>query len=158
MKLKQWVVVTLLAVGAMSVQAAAVAPGEDLGTLTAEPEYFGAMFDGGYFFDSFDFTLADPGNVLGGVAAFFGDVSFEAVRLGGAPTILTPTATGYSFLFTWLDAGDHTLSIEGHAPRGFAAYMGSVMAQPVPEPHSLVMMLTGIGVMGAVAVRRRQRP
>lgn len=154
MKLKQLVAASLLAIGAVAAQAAVLAPGGDFGTLGPESELFGGLLVGGAFSDGFYFTLTDTSTVSGSVAEFFGDLSFSAVSLDGAGALLSPTTTGYSFSFANLAAGEYQLTVTGSAV-GFSSYAGSLLAQPVSEPQSLAMLLAGLGVMGAVAARRR---
>ena len=96
-------------------------------------------------------------NVSGSVAEFFGTVSFSSVQLGSIGSPLTITNTGQGFSFANLAAGQYTLTVAGSAPVGFNAYTGSIMAQPVPEPESVAMLLAGLGVVGAAVARRRKQ-
>lgn len=155
MKLKKLAVASLLALGAWGAQAAVVLPGGNLGTLGSDAELFGGVVTGGSFLNSFFFELDEAGTVTGSLAEFFGDVTFSSVSLNGALSSLTSTTTGYSFSFSNLSAGNYQLSVAGSAPVGLNAYAGSLMAQPVPEPGSVMMLLAGLGLMGAVAARRR---
>jgi hypothetical protein len=156
MKLKHVVAASLLAFGTAASQASVLAPGGDFGSLGAASELFGGLVTGGTFSDDFYFTLDGTSSVTGSVAEFFGDVSFSAVALDGAAALLTATTTGYSFSFANLAAGDYVLTVTGSSPVGLNAYAGSLMAQPVPEPQSVAMLLAGLGLMGAVATRRRR--
>jgi hypothetical protein len=52
-------------------------------------------------------------------------------------------------------AGDYILQVRGEATTG-SSYAGTITFTPVPLPSSLVMLLSGLGLLGvAVASRRR---
>jgi hypothetical protein len=53
-------------------------------------------------------------------------------------------------------AGAHSLVISGTGISGASAsYGGNLVATPVPEPGTFMMMIAGIAAMGAVVRRRR---
>lgn len=155
MKLKKLAVASWLALGALGAQAAVVLPGGSLGVLGPDAELFGGVVTGGNYLNSFFFELDEASTVTGSLAAFFGDVTFSSVSLNGTLSPLTATTTGYSFSFSNLSSGNYQLSVAGFAPVGLNAYAGSVLAQPVPEPGTVTMLLAGLGLMGAMAARRR---
>jgi hypothetical protein len=72
--------------------------------------------------------------------------------------------TGQSFLaqteFTGLKAGSYSLEIAGTSTTA-GTYGGtfalSTIAAPVPEPETYAMMLAGLGLMAAIARRRKQK-
>jgi hypothetical protein len=56
-------------------------------------------------------------------------------------------------------AGNYDLKITGDVAAGGGSYWGAVTltTAPVPEPETYAMMLAGLGLMGFVARRRRQK-
>jgi len=148
----------------------------DLATITAgeAPTSFNA-FHGGTglvsFDDNFMFTLLTPGITGGSVlefsipgiigAKFTGAELYSGTVGSGslmATAIGTPESLSFSGIFT--PAGSYYFHVAG-AIDGVsvgAAYSGaiSVAAAPVPEPESYAMFLAGLGVMGAIAVRRNK--
>lgn len=156
MKLKHLAFASMLAASALSAHSAATSPGGDMGTIGSQAELFGGLMSGGAFSDQYEFSLAQTSYVSGSVAEFFGTVSFSAVSLDGSFTPLTPTTTGFGFSFANLAAGDYMLTVSGTSS-GLSSYVGTLSATPIPEPQSLAMLLAGLGAMGAVAIRRRER-
>lgn len=56
-----------------------------------------------------------------------------------------------------LGPGTYQLKVSGTGITGASAsYGGNIVAQPVPEPESYAMLLAGLGVMGAIAMRRNK--
>lgn len=157
MMFKQVAIASVFAVSALSAQAI-VYPGQSLGALGSEAELFGAIKYGtGSFSDGYNFSLDSLSSVSGSVSqAFFGAVSFSSVTIGGTTVALNPTNTGYGFSFANLAAGNYTLTVQGLTGDRMSMYTGSVMAQPVPEPESIAMLLAGLGVVGAAVARRRK--
>jgi hypothetical protein len=153
----------LAAAGALVLagSAGAVAvPGQSLGTLGADHALFGAMSSpavAGSFLDSYSFSLDKASDVTGSVGALFGSVSFSKVWLDGAFVAPTATLTGYSFSFSGITTGAHTLKVEGLDGAGFDGYIGSVSAvlaastqgitPTVPEPGSMALALTAVGLI-----------
>ncbi len=61
-----------------------------------------------------------------------------------------------SFSYAALTAGSYYLQISGIANGTLGgAYSGSISVTPVPEPETFAMLLAGLGVMGAIARRRK---
>lgn len=146
-----------------------------LGTLGASDTGFGVaffrLFDWGStlgaFTDHYTFNLAGPGSAAGGTVTFdFGslDLSLNRITLTGgtlaAPVIDTSPS---AFNFTGLGSGTYQLAVSGRLdPQpgwvGVAQYSGNIhtVASPAPEPETIAMLVAGLGVIGAVARRRRQ--
>lgn len=154
----------LAAVAALVVGSATAAgttyPGGSMGTLSPLPAQFGDLFGTGLpsvdFTDTFGFDLSAKSKVTGSVGSFFGSVTFSSVLIDGHLLSLTSIPTGYGFSLDNLGLGSHTLTVKGSYPTGGNAYVGSLYATAaVPEPESMVMALAGLGLMSAVALRRR---
>lgn len=154
MKLTRLALAALLALGAVSAQATGLSLNGSMGTLDESGESFGALGLGrGSFSYAYTFSLSTLSDVSGSVESVFGNVSFSNLSIGGTTVSLSPTS---SFSFEDLAAGDYTMVVSGSAGRFLYAWGGTVMAQPVPEVQTFAMLLAGLGVMGALAVRRRQ--
>lgn len=156
MKLKHVAAAALLALGAASAQAISVTTNANLGTVGSAAESFGGftILDSGSFSYAYSFTLDSLSNLSGGLTGLLGNVNFTGVSIGGTTAALTPAKT---FSFSDMAAGHYTMVVNltsssflGHA------WGGSMMAQPVPEPQTVAMLLAGLGLMGAVAARRRR--
>jgi hypothetical protein len=60
------------------------------------------------------------------------------------------------FLFSKLTEGRYAIKVEGHAVGSQGgSYYGELMTASVPEPEAAMLVLAGLGVMGALARRRR---
>jgi hypothetical protein len=105
-----------------------------------------------FFFDSFTFSLAAPGDISGGTfsvgitgfTAVLQDATFAAIGIDTNPN------DGFSF--AGLAAGNYSLNFLGTSTPG-GAYGGVLTA--VPEPETYALMLAGLGIVGFVAARRR---
>lgn len=66
----------------------------------------------------------------------------------------TEVSTGQS---TFLDTGSYMLSISGVAPANSTGYTLNTVTSPVPEPSTVALMLGGLGMVGFMAIRRKQK-
>lgn len=87
------------------------------------------------------------------------NLSFTSIVLDGRTWDLTQAG---NFSFASVEYSGHgplQLTISGtklNASPLKASYNGSVSVSPVPEPETYAMLLAGLGVMGAIARRRKQ--
>jgi len=117
----------------------------------------------------FTFTLVDPFSGPAG-NSFFGITGLNASLFNS-----TPAPVGYSganlvnpVASASLVAGNYDLQVSGTAGAFGGAYWGgatlvtnnsflSPPTAPIPEPETYAMMLAGLGLMGFVARRRKQK-
>lgn len=160
--MKKLAAAMLLALGAAGAQAAPYS----LGTLGTASGTYNVT---GTFEDIFNFTISSPNNLftsivqnlpkkeVGDVIVTIYDIENLAASLYGGFDA-SGTALGYSS--GMLSAGNYSLKITG---TGIGAGVGtdgsagqySLFTQAVPEPESYAMFLAGLGLMGAIARRRR---
>ncbi|QHJ00818.1 PEP-CTERM sorting domain-containing protein [Xylophilus rhododendri] len=107
---------------------------------------------------------------ISGAALYAGDLSSVADALGpaiatGTVSTSNPVGTGGATFLVQTLAGstpvltagqDYTLFVTGTGI-GNSSYAGVIALAPVPEPETLAMLLAGLGMMGAVVQRRRNR-
>lgn len=62
-----------------------------------------------------------------------------------------------TYTFANLGAGDYSFKFTGDLGTSGGGYMVGLSIAPVPEPSEWAMMLAGLGIVGAVAARRRRR-
>lgn len=170
MKVKSLVAAAVVA--AATSTGAFAANGGNLGTLPPSASFANTVT--GAFTDIWTFNLGAPAVVaaaLTNVEVSFGPTSFGGIQnltayLNGIQlfgpsssqtqngvTVTTQVLTGSSSL----PAGIYQLKVSGTGISGVSAsYGGSIVAAPVPEPESYAMFLAGLGVMGAIAVRRNK--
>ena len=114
-------------------------------------------------------TLSGTSNVAGDLGFIkegtlqFGSwlvpVTFSTVTFSGSSLTtsgVSLSASGSSFSFTNLAAGTYKLLASGTAAPGIGSYVSAnYTVTPVPEPESYAMFLAGLGIMGAIARRRK---
>lgn len=80
----------------------------------------------------------------------------EAISLNGqAITMTTSRAFATQVISAPSSPAAFVLNISGTPTTSFAGYHGSITVTAVPEPESYAMLLAGLGLMGAVARRRK---
>ena len=122
----------------------------------------------GAFTDFWTFNVVAPGasaaasatNIsfsgAGGITSFAGLLS--TVSLASSATVNPPVVVNVLSGFTGtLIPGAYNLRLSGTAGTGGASYGGNVVLTPIPEPETYALMLAGLGVVGFVAARRRNR-
>lgn len=157
----------------VSAHAAVFAPFSDLGVVGTQAVSFGGFsrFEEVTPFDiTYDFSLS----AASGLTGFIGQAGtdFELIEAATTEFALTPitlenilvdgvAATtfvaqngGFSFSFAGLSSGAHTLTVRGVGMPEYGAFVGNVTAA-IPEPTTYALLLAGLGVVGAVASRRR---
>lgn len=129
----------------------------------------------GAFTDVWTFNLGSPSVVaasLTNVEVSFGGPSFGGIAgftaflngiqlFGPSSSVTTNGVTVKTQVLagatSTLPAGMYQLTVSGTGVTGgSASYGGNIVAAPVPEPESYAMFLAGLGVMGAIAVRRNK--
>lgn len=157
----------------VSAHAAVFGPFSNLGVVGAEAVSFGGFsrFEEATPFEiSYDFSLS----AASGLTGFIGQAGtdFELIEAATTEFALTPITletilvdgvaastfvaqgAGFAFSFGTLSSGSHTLTVRGVGVPEYGAFVGSVTAA-IPEPTTYALLLAGLGVVGAVASRRR---
>ncbi len=148
--------------GASDVNFGSITPTSTPGTALPAFDVFGAA---GSFLDHWRFTPASTATFnLNNVNTSFGLFSgLDATLYGPGPTAIATDAPNTLVIGpTLLTAGlQYDLQISGTATAGASYYVGTSyltsVAAPIPEPETYAMMLAGLGLMGYVARRRRQK-
>lgn len=151
---------------------------KDLGAISvSEPTSFNGFSAPGFFGDIFTFTL--PANSGSGYSvinfplavpgignyntllANFSLVSDRGEKGLSVDDVILKTVVAVNdqkvgFSFDSTPAGSYYLAVTGFANGSLGgAYSGSISVTPVPEPETFAMLLAGLGVMGAIARRRK---
>lgn len=150
-------------IGAFGVASAAT---YDLGPLTTTIGVSGIAISGGSFDDIFSFTTTSANPVLGTFVGISGvDDMTVSYRFGvGATTprwgaftapvavTLDDASFAYSQTVSGLQAGtQYWFNLKGTGSEAVYA----VTLAPVPEPETYAMLLAGLGLVGAIARRRK---
>lgn len=161
MKLK-FVAAAVLAVAGSSSFAAIV----NLGAIDNTVQNIGNSFSSlvSIFSDTYNFSIIDPGSVQGLAIVFpgapFFNISNFSAELYSGVTMLGSIAGNAPNTFTGLGAGSYTLNVFGNPSGSFGGGYGGFLATvtaPIPEPETYAMMLAGLGALGFLARRRRNR-
>ena len=151
MKLRSIALAAALAVSSIP----AFALSSDLGPLDGDTAGYGNFFPtgAGVFSDTFTFSLASA-QTVSGMASSFGIANFGLVLLDSDGDTISSDTTPASFSFS-LGAGSYALNFVGFGAAPGAIYGGNVTA--VPEPETYALMLAGLGIIGFIGARRRER-
>ena len=151
MKLKSVALAAVLAVSSIPVLAVST----DLGALNGDSEGFGNFFTSGagVFSDTFTFSIGSA-QTVSGMTGSSGIGAFGLVLLDSMGDTLATDTTPASFSFA-LGAGSYALNFVGFSAAPGSFYGGSVSA--VPEPETYALMLAGLGIIGFIGARRRER-
>ena len=134
---------------------------------------------GASFSDSYSFTLTKAGVISGSISSAYNklcvskcgtkkekdltqNLAFITAKLDGTPFVFTSNGAGVSALgslaFTPIGLGAHTLLVTGsNLGNTISSYNGTLNFLPVsvPEPATWAMTITGFGLLGVAARRRR---
>ena len=134
-------------------------------TTSFDSEGFASIFKtyskstGGSFNDTWNFTGAAAGTYQVDGSISGSGLSFSSISMGGTPWTLVSngTVTNFAELVNWVGSAPASLTIVGiKSATSSSSYSGVVTVTPVPEPETYAMLLAGLGVMGAIARRRKQ--
>lgn len=166
MKLKQIAVTMAFALGT----GAAAAATYNLGDLGLAPQTAVKSVSGN-FVDYLNFNVVSPYRAVGfnvlDLPVSFGQFDlFNIAGLslalydgtGGTGNLMASLAGQDAYEFSQLLAvGDYSLKVSGTATgTSGGMYSYAAVAYAVPEPGSLAVFLTGLGLMGVVGLRRRR--
>jgi hypothetical protein len=173
MFIRNLIAASAFVMASVSAHAAVFGPSSDLGVVGSQAVSFGGF---SYFPEatpfeiSYSFSLASASSLAGFIGQAGTD--FELIELAETEFTLTPIALegilvdgvaattfvaqdgGFAFSFANLTSGEHTLTVRGIGFAEYGAYVGNVVTA-VPEPTAVGLLLAGLGVVGAVASRRR---
>lgn len=125
----------------------------------------------GFFQDTINFSIAAPSNLTGAATSLklsfasftFLDIANLTVNLlnnshpNGTVNYGSFAGNGTGYTFNLPAAGNYHIDITGVATGiNGGTYGVALTAAPVPEPETYAMLLAGLGVMGAIARRRKQ--
>lgn len=159
MKLSQ---IVAASVAAFAVSAASAAP------TILDLSSGSATFSGSLAEETFQFTLGVPatdgiGSVFTQFTNTFG-YDLTSVTFGSStlPVISINLGAGMTTEFVNLfsgplAAGTYSFTVKGTPKMAGGSFTGNISVTPVPEAESIALALAGLGVVGAVAARRRKQ-
>lgn len=157
MMLKKSVAALILGLGVASL---ASADAYDYGAISPlDPVSALVNHNKGFFSDTFSFSVSNPVQGSGTLTSLFGIKSLE-ITLWGENGVYAPASsfvTSIPSYFSgngYLAKGDYSFVVTGYST-GKSAYSFSAFTAPVPEPESYAMFLAGLGLIGAIARRRK---
>ncbi|MCD6681932.1 MAG: FxDxF family PEP-CTERM protein [Burkholderiaceae bacterium] len=139
------------------------------GTLTSAASVHTFINPAGTFNDYVNFqipSLSDLGASAVPLNLTFPGVSFGVTGLTGylfdalngvGNQLHTMQGDNATYTFSNLGAGSYSFRFTGDAASGGGGYMVGLSVAAIPEPSEWAMMLAGLGLVGAVAARRRRR-
>lgn len=155
-----------VAVAAIALAASTGAQASDTNWATHDSFEAGIKLKWGSFADNYSFTISGPSLLDSSLAAAFGGGSYSLFSFGSDH--LRGTADDVSF-GSWSfnsfhntaslnDSGSYYYNVAGRLFGGYVltSSLESVTA-PVPEPETYAMLIAGLGLMGVVARRRKQK-
>jgi hypothetical protein len=165
------------AIGSSAVMAQTIGNTTQTIDLTSGSNFFGDRFaadnDGARFTDRFNFNVTGSANqrldaIISSISSSAGTgLALTGLSLYDAATrnnlVATGTAAQSGAADVWtitannLAAGSYYLQVSGNLVSADAASFGGAAAltTPVPEPETYGMMLAGLGIVGALARRRK---
>ena len=134
-------------------------------TTSFNPAGFAEIFNsyakstGTSFNDTWSFTGVTPGTYEVNGSLSGSGLSFTSISMGSTPWTLVSNGlvTNFAEIVNFEGGAPSTLTIIGtKSASSMSFYGGGVTVTPVPEPETYAMLLAGLGVMGAIARRRKQ--
>ena len=117
---------------------------DDTGLTNAGEEYLGVgSLNMSFLGNTWNFTHLDSGATA--------EVKFYDGVFAGLSYSATQAGTGFSAITGTFDSTDAFVAYTTSSSAG----AGNIIYAPVPEPETYAMLLAGLGLMGAVARRRR---
>lgn len=158
MKLKSIAAASVVALTALSSQAASTDWGAHAAFEVGGNTVMGAVFDTYSFSLGSDSmvtssVIANPGSFLGAAYTLYSTGADSAIG-GGDDMLIGAWGLNTANTVT-LGSGSYFYSVLGGAA-GSATYAISSVAAPVPEPETYALLGAGLGIIGFVASRRRR--